>query len=58
MILKISSILQRQTIPELIRIRLENHFSPTGNNKKLIFLNRRPFKKRKIEENFFDEGLR
>ena len=32
-IVKISSILQRQKIPEGIRIRLENNFSSTGNSK-------------------------
>ena len=49
-IVKISSILQHQKIPERIRIRLENHFFPTGNSKKFIFPNRKPFKNRKIEQ--------
>ena len=51
-IVKISSILQRQKIPEGIRIRLENHFFPTENSKKPILLNGKPLKKQKIE-NFF-----
>ena len=43
-------------------MNLEKNSSPTGNNRKLILLNRKPLKKQKIEEkifrNFFDEGLR
>ena len=36
MTVKISSILQRQKIPEGIRINLESRSSPTGNSKKPI----------------------
>ena len=42
-------------------MNLKNNSSPTGNNRKPIFLNRKPLKKQKIEENnfrFFYEGLR
>ena len=52
-IVKISSILQRPEIPEWIRSRLENHFSPTGNNKKTIFLDRKPEKNEKILKIFW-----
>ena len=34
--------------PEGIPINLENNFSPTGNNRKPIFLNRKPLKKTEI----------
>ena len=58
-IVKISSILQSQKIPEGIQIRLENHFSPTGDNKTLIQRNPLEIKKMR-EENFrlFYEDLR
>ena len=36
--------IQRQKIPERIRISLENHSSPTENSKKSIFLNEKPIK--------------
>ena len=41
--------------PEGIPINLENNSSPTGNIRKPIFLNRKPLKKQKIEENFFSK---
>ena len=46
-IVKISPILQCQSIPERIRIRLENNFFP--NSKKPILLNRKRLK-RKIQK--------
>ena len=56
--------MQRQKIPERIRISLENHSPPTENSKKTIFLNEKPLKNRKLRkknskffENIFD-GLR
>ena len=61
---KISSILQRQKIPEGIRINLENHSSPTGNRKKPISQPETFKKTQKIRKNskffetFFEEGLR
>ena len=39
--------IERQKIPERIRISLENHSSPTENSKKPIFLNEKPFKTEK-----------
>ena len=36
-----SSILQRQKIPEGIRVSLENHSSPTENSKKPILSQRK-----------------
>ena len=42
-IVKTSSILQRLKIPEGMRVRLENHFSPTGTSKTNILINRNPF---------------
>ena len=47
--------LQRQKIPEEVGISLENHFSPTENSKKTIFLNGKPLKKQKIEGKSFSE---
>ena len=44
-IVKISSTLQCQKIPEGIRIRLKNHFYPNWKQQKLILLNRKPLKK-------------
>ena len=49
---KISSILQRQK-NETIRKRLENNFPQLETAKKLIFLNRKPFKNRKKFKNIF-----
>ena len=39
--IKISSILQRQKIPDWIRVSLENHSSPTENSKKPILSQRK-----------------
>ena len=51
MTVKISSILQRQKIPEGIRIYLENHSSSTGNSKKTHLSQPKTFKKKqKIEK--------
>ena len=44
--------IQRQKIPERIRISLENHSSPTENSKQPIFLNEKPLKNRIEEKNF------
>ena len=50
--LKFHQFYDTKKILEGIRIRLESHFSPTGNSKKPILLNRKPFKKQeKIEKN-------
>ena len=46
---------QRQKIPERIRIRLENHSSPTENSKKTHLSQRKTFKKQKIEDKIFRE---
>ena len=51
-IVKISPILQRQKMPERIRIRLENHF-PQLKTAKKIFLNRKPFKKNETSRKQF-----
>ena len=52
--------IQRQKIPERIRISLENHSSPTENSKKPIFLNEKPLKNKKMRKKFFENifGLR
>ena len=46
--------IQRQKIPERIRISLENHSSPTENSQKPIFLNEKPLKNRKLRKKFLE----
>ena len=54
---KISSISQRQKLPDGIRIRLENHYFPNWKQEKNIFLDRNS-QKRKNEGKSFNGSLR
>ena len=55
-IVKMSSILQCQRIPEGARIRLEKHFLPTGNSKKPNLLSRKLLKIETLKKNASEES--